>query len=421
MTITCEKCSTRFVLDDARIPAQGARVRCSRCQHRFHVKPPPVRASPDEIAEKAVEHSAPFDPESGREPPPPTREKAPEKAREKTREKEGDGALDNPEFLFEERAPAPRVAPEAAPAQAEATPSREEPVARPPTAPVASAASASDASDGSLFGSMPDTGFAEPDTSNAAELARAAWETQGVPPEAPSGEVIGRPDPAGYEVGEPEGPIGDIDPGPPRPPARGVRVAAWQGFARDELGQPELGERRRESAASTSAEPGAPPRGALARTWAPRLVASLLSIGLLAASARVLHEGWAASFGPPRDVRGAGWIASDIEAFAARGPAGQPVLVVRGSLAAEGSAPPPRVRALLLDGAGRPLGDGVDALARRLDDAELDEAALAGALAGAGPAPQQPVRGFTALVPLSSDAAERYRLELLPAPGSGAR
>jgi hypothetical protein len=146
------------------------------------------------------------------------------------------------------------------------------------------------------------------------------------------------------------------------------------------------------------------------------VAASLLAVGLLAASVRVLHQGWIASFGPPRHVRGAGWIASDIEAFPAHGAAGQPVLVLRGSLAAEGSAPPPRVRALLLDAAGRPLGEGVDALARRLDDAELDEAAIANALAGAVPASERPVRGFTVLVPLVSDGAERYRLELLPAP-----
>jgi hypothetical protein len=120
-------------------------------------------------------------------------------------------------------------------------------------------------------------------------------------------------------------------------------------------------------------------------------------------------------------VRGGGWIASDIEAFPAHGAAGQPVLVLRGSLAAEGSASPPRVRALLLDAAGRPLGEGVDALARRLDDAELDEAAIAGALAGAGPAAERPVRGFTAVMPLVSDAAERYRLELLPADADAGR
>lgn|GEM_PF-1764132 len=40
MVIVCQKCRTRFQLDDARIPAKGARVRCSRCKHAFVVVPP---------------------------------------------------------------------------------------------------------------------------------------------------------------------------------------------------------------------------------------------------------------------------------------------------------------------------------------------------------------------------------------------
>ncbi len=37
MIIQCESCETRFRLDDSRIPAQGARVRCSRCKKAFFV------------------------------------------------------------------------------------------------------------------------------------------------------------------------------------------------------------------------------------------------------------------------------------------------------------------------------------------------------------------------------------------------
>ena len=40
MIITCEQCSTQFQLDDSRVPAQGVRVRCSRCRHAFFAKPP---------------------------------------------------------------------------------------------------------------------------------------------------------------------------------------------------------------------------------------------------------------------------------------------------------------------------------------------------------------------------------------------
>lgn len=39
MVITCEGCTTRFQLDDARVPDGGIRVRCSRCDHAFFAKP----------------------------------------------------------------------------------------------------------------------------------------------------------------------------------------------------------------------------------------------------------------------------------------------------------------------------------------------------------------------------------------------
>ncbi len=40
MVVVCEECNTRFHLDDSRVPATGARVRCSRCKHAFFVLPP---------------------------------------------------------------------------------------------------------------------------------------------------------------------------------------------------------------------------------------------------------------------------------------------------------------------------------------------------------------------------------------------
>ena len=40
MLVVCEKCETRFHLSDAKVPAKGARVRCSRCKHAFFVAPP---------------------------------------------------------------------------------------------------------------------------------------------------------------------------------------------------------------------------------------------------------------------------------------------------------------------------------------------------------------------------------------------
>jgi len=50
--ITCEKCETRFKLDDARISADGVKVRCSRCKHAFRVAPlQPPGASDADVAD----------------------------------------------------------------------------------------------------------------------------------------------------------------------------------------------------------------------------------------------------------------------------------------------------------------------------------------------------------------------------------
>ena len=54
MIITCEQCQTQFQLDDSRIPERGARVRCSRCEHAFFVKPP---SEAGDSVENAVEQA----------------------------------------------------------------------------------------------------------------------------------------------------------------------------------------------------------------------------------------------------------------------------------------------------------------------------------------------------------------------------
>lgn len=53
MIVTCQECSTSFQLDDARIPASGARVRCSRCKHAFFLPNP--SASQSEAVHAVVE------------------------------------------------------------------------------------------------------------------------------------------------------------------------------------------------------------------------------------------------------------------------------------------------------------------------------------------------------------------------------
>ncbi len=41
MTVVCSKCNSRFQLKADSVPEAGRRVRCSNCDHRFVVKPPP--------------------------------------------------------------------------------------------------------------------------------------------------------------------------------------------------------------------------------------------------------------------------------------------------------------------------------------------------------------------------------------------
>jgi len=56
--ITCEKCQTRFQLDEARIPVLGARVRCSHCRHAFLARRPGSE-SPETVSEVVAEATDP--------------------------------------------------------------------------------------------------------------------------------------------------------------------------------------------------------------------------------------------------------------------------------------------------------------------------------------------------------------------------
>jgi len=41
MIVQCDRCNTRFRLDDSKVTGKGVKVRCSKCQNIFVVKPPP--------------------------------------------------------------------------------------------------------------------------------------------------------------------------------------------------------------------------------------------------------------------------------------------------------------------------------------------------------------------------------------------
>ena len=77
MIVHCTNCDTNFNLPDARIPAEGAKVRCSRCQHGFHV------ASLDQETDSL-----------------PTLEDTEMELGEETLDLGEDSDLENPEFLY---------------------------------------------------------------------------------------------------------------------------------------------------------------------------------------------------------------------------------------------------------------------------------------------------------------------------------
>ena len=71
MIITCASCLTKFNLDDSKIPAQGTKVRCSRCKHVFMVVPSPRAAAEvgEDFESFAKEHEDLLEPGGGREEP----------------------------------------------------------------------------------------------------------------------------------------------------------------------------------------------------------------------------------------------------------------------------------------------------------------------------------------------------------------
>jgi len=57
MIVTCPNCSTRFNLPDNKVPANGIKVKCSKCAHVFKAEHPP--ATPEEEVESLLEDESP--------------------------------------------------------------------------------------------------------------------------------------------------------------------------------------------------------------------------------------------------------------------------------------------------------------------------------------------------------------------------
>ncbi|HJX60052.1 MAG TPA: DUF3426 domain-containing protein [Thermodesulfobacteriota bacterium] len=125
MIVTCASCMTKFSLDESKIPAKGAKVRCSKCQHVFFVvpptEPPPEPPTEPPIESKEEEPMEDFESfiksqEEFAEPGPKGPEIPPSKMDKREEigfpgEKEEIGFPEEEEALFREEAPAKRVAP----------------------------------------------------------------------------------------------------------------------------------------------------------------------------------------------------------------------------------------------------------------------------------------------------------------------
>lgn len=62
MIIKCEKCQTKFRLDDSRVTAKGVKVRCTKCKHVFTVQKEEAPAESFELESAYAGFSAPVDP-----------------------------------------------------------------------------------------------------------------------------------------------------------------------------------------------------------------------------------------------------------------------------------------------------------------------------------------------------------------------
>ena len=385
MVVACEKCDTRFRLPGEKIPADGLKVRCSKCHHRFHVKPGSA-VDPHEVTEREVEDIAPGGPEE-------------------------EPDLDNPEFLHEELSQ-PRVR--------GATSSRS---AGPPLM---------EEEESSLFAPETETPGAPPDSGpSTATMTTASGSTPGLD----LGDAFDELRHQGpFEEGgtvrrvsdtdEEDEPSLDLFGPPPEPSDSAPEISSDPGPIGDEdeaLGEPE-------------APFEAPPRPTRGRRpglrfpgagWMIRIAAVSLGLLLLAGAARVVVRVGSGGAAGPLSVRGAGWVASDFQAFHVRDPSGRRILVLRGALRAEQPESLPLVTGTLLSGAGRALGGEVVARPRRLEDDELVPERLKPLLrspavstsdqsdAALGGVDREP-DGFTLLFPGPPPSAQRVLVQVRP-------
>lgn len=391
MIVRCERCETRFKLDESRIPARGARVRCSRCKHAFFVTPPGA-AREEAVHAVAAEAAAA-----------PAATRAPEPSWDL---EDGPGAT-----------VVRRRAAETAAADEEASDWRFEDDV-PGLDPGASRSGLD------LTGSQPAAGLVappDPDESSFADLGDPeTWDL-----------LAGDPSPAAAPGALPP------PPEPPEPgetrPAPGAAAAAEPAPAVAPAAEPAEEEaapapvaRPTRPAIATARSAFAPPAVVVPRTLpaAPRAPAAVTAAGWAGVALLVAAIAWGAwgfaSSAPvaTRLAPVAGFEVSDARARVIENAAAGPLLVVTGRL----RNPGPAVRSLgaplqvqLLDADGAPLGGRVAAVGAALPEARVREDAPEGLAAA-----QQAASARFAATPVAAGGTLEFAAIFAPAP-HGAR
>jgi predicted Zn finger-like uncharacterized protein len=417
MVVECEGCGTRFNLADGQVPEGGARVRCSKCHHRFVVTP--SGAPPASLTEQDT--PAPSD--SAREEP----------------------SLDNPEFLFDDAPPSEPDDPAEEVEDGDLTqnPDLEQTM-------IADAPS-EDADEADDYEDDDEEIFGDEDDDSVPSLPSAVLPT---PTQVTATEAMDNAPPADFAEDDSDrsdfgganeliGGESEVDPS-----AGEEDLAAAEAGDLDDLGEDWDGKVDADPLSSWDSlldgdgpapAPIEAPRPApkaevktrrapepLAVADDPRLSSDLVDrvSGVLAIAAGLLLAigGVRAvsqnALGPtpgPGLVRGAGWAAAEIDSLQLRDAAGRRVVVVRGSLSAPGERKvPPRVRAVLLDAAGDPVGNPFEGHLERLSAEQLTPDALSKRLTRRGPRAAGAGGGFTILIPDPPVEARRFELTLEP-------
>lgn len=437
MVVVCEGCGTKFNLADGQVPAGGARVRCSKCHHRFVVTP---SGAPRDATTRAAAEDSPRPAEGAREEP----------------------SLDNPEFLFDHEGDEGDEGDEGGEGAVTQNPDLEETMISEDEVDSSADLGAYDEGDEEeIFGDEPDSqpslpappDYAPDEQMSASEAMEAAppLEASGsADAEAdefgPEGSILGSETPeaeaspfgsTGEDLAPAEPPVaiqaGDESAGLDDwdPEAGDDPMSSWDDLLDGEGGagaesaiEPVVARTAARAPVARAAPPRAPepPQSEDAPRLSTEIVDRASRVGAVVAALLLAVGGVRAvsqhSLGPtpgPDVVRGGGWAAEQIDSLQLRDAAGRRVVVVRGSLTSPSTRNvPPRVRAILLDAAGDPIGPPVDAHLERLSGDQLTPDSLTQRLAAASGRAALPSTGFTILIPEPPVAARRFDLRLEP-------